>query len=356
MSDTSGSSGRIKMGKVRIGINGYGVIGKRIADAVVLQDDMELVGVTVRTPDYRLFPALKAKIPVFAVDNESKEKLINSGFKVQGVLADLLGTVDMIVDATPAGVGKENKKKYDAARVKSIFQGGEEHELTGLSFVAEANYEKAIGKESVRVVSCNTTAIVRIINSFLSHRLLEKAYIALARRGVDPVESHAKGPVGTVVLEEKIPSHQALDAKTVVPELDALTLAFAVPTTLGHLHAAFLRLKQKLTKEDVVEILKMSTRVVPIKYKDGVTAENQLVELMRDMGRTRADMWEVAFWEDSLYVGGEDVAFYYQVHNEAIVVPENIDAIRALTGIERDPKASIAKTNSSLGIVTNFNV
>lgn len=31
--------------KVKVAINGYGVIGKRVADAVVLQDDMELAGI-----------------------------------------------------------------------------------------------------------------------------------------------------------------------------------------------------------------------------------------------------------------------------------------------------------------------
>ena len=35
-----------------IGINGYGTIGKRVADAVTAQDDMKIVGVTKRTPDY----------------------------------------------------------------------------------------------------------------------------------------------------------------------------------------------------------------------------------------------------------------------------------------------------------------
>ena len=33
------------MSKIRVGVNGYGVIGRRIADAVTLRDDMELVGV-----------------------------------------------------------------------------------------------------------------------------------------------------------------------------------------------------------------------------------------------------------------------------------------------------------------------
>ncbi len=44
----------------------------------------------------------------------------------------------------------------------------------------------------------------------------------------------------------------------------------------------------------------------------------------------------------------------YRVHNEAIVIPENIDAIRALTAIEEDGQRSIAKTDTSLGITKNF--
>jgi glyceraldehyde-3-phosphate dehydrogenase (NAD(P)) len=40
--------------------------------------------------------------------------------------------------------------------------------------------------------------------------------------------------------------------------------------------------------------------------------------------------------------------------NQAIVVPETIDAIRALSGRERDGGASIAKTNAALGIGTPF--
>ena len=42
------------------------------------------------------------------------------------------------------------------------------------------------------------------------------------------------------------------------------------------------------------------------------------------------------------------------VDNQAIVIPETIDAIRALTGGERDGAASIAKTNAALGIGMGF--
>jgi glyceraldehyde-3-phosphate dehydrogenase (NAD(P)) len=39
---------------VRVAVNGYGVIGKRVADAVRMQPDMELVGVSDVVSDYRI--------------------------------------------------------------------------------------------------------------------------------------------------------------------------------------------------------------------------------------------------------------------------------------------------------------
>jgi glyceraldehyde-3-phosphate dehydrogenase (NAD(P)) len=43
-----------------------------------------------------------------------------------------------------------------------------------------------------------------------------------------------------------------------------------------------------------------------------------------------------------------------QVDNQAIVVPENIDAIRAISGVETEPAASIRKTDESLGMLREF--
>jgi len=44
----------------------------------------------------------------------------------------------------------------------------------------------------------------------------------------------------------------------------------------------------------------------------------------------------------------------YQVHNESVVVPENVDAVRALTGLESEARRSIAKTDEALGITNKF--
>jgi glyceraldehyde-3-phosphate dehydrogenase (NAD(P)) len=79
-----------------------------------------------------------------------------------------------------------------------------------------------------------------------------------------------------------------------------------------------------------------------------------VTELMRDLGRPRGDMWEVAVWEDALAADDREVYLTFQVHNDAIVVPETVDCIRALSGIERDGAASIARTDASMGIRKAF--
>ena len=43
----------------RVAINGFGTIGKRVADAVDAQDDMEIVGVTKTRPSFGCDLAVK---------------------------------------------------------------------------------------------------------------------------------------------------------------------------------------------------------------------------------------------------------------------------------------------------------
>jgi hypothetical protein len=83
-------------------------------------------------------------------------------------------------------------------------------------------------------------------------------------------------------------------------------------------------------------------------------ALNSVIELMRDLKRPRNDMWEVVVWEDALAADDHELYLAFQVHNEAITIPETVDAIRAMTGIETDAMKSIEKTNRSLGIVKSF--
>ena len=339
------------MKKIRVAVNGYGVIGKRIADAVALQNDMELVGIADVVTDWRIKAGSKNNLPVFAFDNESFEKMKVSGIDVKGTLDDLLKNVDIVCDATPKKIASLNFEQYKKAGVKSIFQGGEKHSLTGHSFVAQANYASAIGRDSTRVVSCNTTSIVRMIGALHQSRLFKKGNGVLVRRATDPWESDHSGIMNTIVPETMVPSHQGPDAQTIIPGLEITTVALVAAQTTSHFHSWHVELARPSSKEEIVSIFEKTPRVIFLRESDGLTALNHTVELMSDLGRPRGDMWEVGLWIDSLTVKDNELYFNYQVYNQAIVVPETIDAIRALAGVEKDAIASINKTNDSMGII-----
>jgi len=342
------------MEKTRVAINAYGVIGRRAADAVALQDDMELMGVADVVADYRIQMAESHGYAVYAAAPDNIGEMREAGISVRGALDDLLEEIEVVVDCTPKGIDARNKLAYEQAGVKSIFQGGAKHELTGHSFVASANYESAIGRESTRVVSCNTTATVRTLTALRDAGLLGRARGVLIRRATDPWESHLGGITNTLVLEKEIPSHQGPDAKTVVPDLDVVTMAVKAPETVGHLHYWIIDLSRESSRDEVLDAFRRTSRIAFIRASDGIAAINSTAELMKELGRPRGDMWEVALWEDVLTVEGREVYYAYQVDNQAIVVPETIDAIRALSGRERNAQASIERTNEALGVRQRF--
>lgn len=333
-----------------IAVIGYGVIGKRVADAVNVQDDMNLVGVCDIISDWRIQTGIEKGYAVFAATKEADKEMRSEGIHIAGSMQELLEQVDLVVDCTPKKIAAKNVEIYKKAGIKFIVQGGEKHETTGHSFSAENNYESAVGLNSTRVVSCNTTSILRTLTALKRVDLLDYARGTLLRRATDPWESHLGGIMNTMVPEKEIPSHQGPDAQSVDSDLDVITSAVKVPQTLSHMHYWNVKLKKKASKEEVLAALKTSTRIKLIRYDQGLVSNNTIKEMYLDMGRPWGDMYEVALWEDMLKVVGDELFYAYVVDNQAIVIPETIDAIRALTGIESDGQKSIVKTNKSLGI------
>ncbi|HPE31219.1 MAG TPA: type II glyceraldehyde-3-phosphate dehydrogenase [Parvularculaceae bacterium] len=340
--------------KVKVAIAGYGVIGKRVAAATALQDDMELAGVADVASDWRLRAAQQKGVRVFSAIDAQADAMRQAGIEIAGNLNDLLDDADIVVDCTPKRVAAKNVPLYKERKLKFIVQGGEAHEVAGHSFVAEATYESAFGKDATRVVSCNTTSIVRTLSALKRAGLLKRARGTLLRRATDPWESHEGGIMNTLVPEKHIPSHQGPDAQSVDPELDVVTMAVKVPETLAHLHFWNVELSRAAEREEILAAFRSSSRISLIKMGDGLSALNSVKELMADLGRPHDNLYEVALWEDLVTVQGTEVFYAYMVDNQAIVIPETIDAIRALTGSERDGAASIAKTNASLGIGDGF--
>tara|TARA_R110002124_G_scaffold267609_1_gene434906 strand:+ start:127 stop:1140 length:1014 start_codon:yes stop_codon:yes gene_type:complete len=333
-----------------IAVIGYGVIGKRVADAINLQDDMNLIGVCDVINDWRIQNAVRKEYNIYAATSEAADKMKSEGILVKGNMQQLLKKADLVVDCTPKKIAAQNVTIYREQNIKFILQGGEKHETTGHSFSAENNYQSAINLNATRVVSCNTTSILRTLSALKRADLLDYARGTLLRRATDPWESHLGGIMNTMVPEKDIPSHQGPDAKSVDPDLDVITSAVKVPETLSHMHYWNVKLKKQVTKEEVLNAFKTSSRIKLIRYDQGLVSNNTIKEMFMDMGRPWGDMYEVALWEDMLKVVGDELFYAYVVDNQAIVIPETIDAIRALTGIETDAAKSIAKTNKSLGI------
>jgi glyceraldehyde-3-phosphate dehydrogenase (NAD(P)) len=338
------------MSKVKVAINGYGTIGKRVADAVTCQDDMEIVGVVKTKPSFEARIAVERGYPLYAPDSEKQEIFEKAGISTAGILDELLDIADIVVDCTPGGVGETYKKEYIKHNIKAIWQGGEEHELAGFSFNAEANYADAVGRDFVRVVSCNTTGLTRVLYPLDKSFSIKKVRVTLMRRSADPGDSK-NGPINAIVPNPiTLPSHHGPDVNTIMPDLKISTVAVKLPTTIMHFHALNIELEQKASEEDVISLFESRPRIRLVTGNDKVKSTAEAMEYARDLGRPRGDMWENIVWKDSISFYDGELYFFQAIHQESDVVPENIDAIRAMTELESDGETSIAKTNRALGI------
>ena len=110
---------------IKVAINGYGTIGKRVADAVAAQKDMKVIGVSKTRPNAEAFVAKQRGYPLYIADLSKKAAFEKAGLKVAGSVEDMCKAADIIVDATPGDVGATNKPLYEKVGKKALWQGGE---------------------------------------------------------------------------------------------------------------------------------------------------------------------------------------------------------------------------------------
>jgi glyceraldehyde-3-phosphate dehydrogenase (NAD(P)) len=335
---------------VRVAVNGYGTIGKRVADAVAKQSDMTLVGVAKTRPSFEARLAAESGYPLYVAGDGDPAAFEKAGVPAAGRLDDLLREVDVVIDAAPDKVGKENARLYAKAGVRAIFQGGEKSDVAEVSFSALANYAAAKGRKTVRVVSCNTTGLARAAAVLTARWEVEHWEAAIVRRAADPAES-SRGPINGILPSFQLPSHHGHDVNTIFPKLHISTTAVVVPTTLMHVHVNYVRFGRGPTSvAEVLEAFRSSPRFHLFAGWEGVLGTPQVMEYARDRGLGRADMMENVLWEDGVRLEGSDATFYQAIHQESIVIPENIDAVRAMFDLAPDAAHSIALTDRSLGL------
>lgn len=338
------------MSKVRVGVVGYGTIGTRLADGVARQKDMELVGVADVAPTLAVRALKEIGMPykLFCAVPDAANSFDAAGIPISGMLDDLLGKVEVVLDATSAGIGAKNKELYKKYGVKAIFQGGEKYEVADVFFHGYANYEKGIGKDFLKLTSCNTTGLIRAIDCLDRTVGIGKVAMTIIRRCADPGDTY-RGYVDLAKVEP-VPSHQATDLMLIMPHIKATGLLVHVPTTHGHIINIMATPKAQITKEQILDEFRAHPRIRVVRISDGFCSNTALFKYARYLLNPRADMYEIAVFEETIDFSGCDIMFAINISQEAVVIPETIDGVRACMKMQTNPLEAVGLTNKYLGL------
>ncbi len=336
-----------------VGINGFGTIGRRIATAAQRQKDIWVKGVASTSPSWKTQHAAM-NLPFFVSlknygENDSEnfkkstDSFLNYGIKPKGTIFDLLDDVDLIVDATPKRVGEMNKERVYSKKnhLHVIFQGGENGEVARITFNAHINYEDAIGEQFIRIPSCNTTAMLRYLKSLKDIAKVDNVFVNLIKRGADPADP-GQGPINDYVPSE-IPSHHTEDAVAVDPSWKGklITHSVKVPVTLMHMHNV-IATGDFPSRDKILESFYDNPRMIVVGGHNGIPTAAEIFDANK-----REDLHQIIILEKTLHLHNNILIFSAYCHQEADVIPENIDAIRASLGFD-GPLESLTRTNKYL--------
>ena len=340
------------MKTARVAVVGFGVIGQRLADGVARQQDMELLGVVdvVPTLSTRALAELGMPYRLFVAESGQRPAFDDAGIPVSGTLDELLGEVDIVLDSTPGGVGRKNKELYAARRVKAVFQGGEKNDIADVFFHGYANYERGLGQDYLKLTSCNTTGLIRAVDCLDRAVGVSRVIVTIVRRVADPGDTH-RGLVD-VAQVDPVPSHQAVDLMTIMPHIEATGLLVHVPTSHGHIIHVIATLEHDMTAEHALELFTAHPRMRVVRIGDGFNSNAALFRYARDLGHKRADMYEIAVFEETIVTSGREIMFAINIPQEAVVTPETMDAIRAALELQSDRLEAVGLTNTYLDLGT----
>ncbi len=338
------------MEKVRVGVAGYGTIGQRLADGVDLQDDMELVGVADVKPTLGIRALAERGMPynLFAAIPGAAADLAAAGIPVSGEFDDLLTSVDVMLDATGAGIGAKNKEKYVEHGLKAVFQGGESGKIADV-FFHNANYAKGVGQDFLKLTSCNTSGLIRAVAGLDRAFGVERVAITIIRRVADPGDTY-RGLVDVLEMDP-IPNHQAVDLMEIMPQVKATGLLVHTPVTHGHIITIVATPKERATKDAVLGAFEDDPRVRVVKIADGFNSNTSLFQYGRMLGKPRGDLYEIGLFDETIGMSGDDIMFAINIPQESVVIPETMDAIRASVPMQTEVAEATALTNTYLGLV-----
>ncbi|HJU34441.1 MAG TPA: type II glyceraldehyde-3-phosphate dehydrogenase [Nitrososphaera sp.] len=316
---------------VRVFINGYGNIGRRLASSLAADKEIQLVGVAKYSIDDKVKEALENHYDVY-VPKEVIGNFNESGYKVTGSIEEAIKRCDIVVDAAKEGVGYDNKKNYyEPLNKPAIFQGGEERNgkraVADMIHNSRVNYDKAVGQTYVIQGSCNVSGMGRMMQPLIQNYgdNITRFDIELVRRWADLEDTKA---VKDSIEWDRNPHHQD-DVKDFIPKANLYVDAFKVPSRMMHLHHMIVRFRDGITptKDQILECFRDEFGVAVISSAKGT---GDIRKKALELGFPHGDTNMVHIHQDILRVQDDTVKIAYSDDQTGMVIPENYILIQSM--------------------------
>jgi glyceraldehyde-3-phosphate dehydrogenase (NAD(P)) len=308
---------------VKVFINGYGNIGRRIATAFSQDKEIQFIGVGKYSVDDRVKDAVDRNFPLYVPAN-MVSKFKEKGFPVSGNISNAIMESDIVIDAAKDGYGYDNKVNlYEPLNKAAIFQGGEDS--TGVKKVADVihnsrvNYKDMFKKKYVIQGSCNVSGMGRILQPMIEKYGSEiKRYdVTLIRRSADLEDLKV---VKDSIEWDKNPHHQD-DVKSFLPTVNLYVEAYKVPSRMMHLHQMTVRFKSAAPdKESFLDIYEKEFGVAILSNARGT---GDIRKKAIDLGFEHGDTNMVHIHSDTIRTQDDTLKLLYSDDQTGMVIPEN---------------------------------
>jgi len=337
------------MHKINVGLVGYGSQGRRIAEAISIQKDMKLAGICLKEPDLSAHIAAMKQLPIYVISQKDTQRFRRRKIEVEGSISDFLSKVDVIIDATPANVGKKNKEIF-YSKHKAIFQAGEPFDVADIPvFISKIKYKEAKKARYVRIPTPYTVALIRVLEPINTKFCVKEISCTLIRVGSEPMQA-SLGPVDTIIPDSTSTLQLIRDEIQHVMPKPIVLSSFMVPSILLSVESIVVSLQKKASLDDVKEVLRKNARTIIVKGEEGLHSTDSIFEYMRRVGRSSGDIYEVCIWDEQTEIIDGKLKIVQAFDPHCVQTPEVIDAIRALGGEEKMDE-SFNQTNKALRIL-----
>ena len=308
---------------VKVFINGYGNIGRRIATAFSQDKEIQFIGVGKYSVDNRVKDAVDRNFPLYVPAN-MVSKFKEKGFPVSGNISNAIMESDIVIDAAKDGYGYDNKVNlYEPLNKAAIFQGGEDS--TGVKKVADVihnsrvNYKDMFKKKYVIQGSCNVSGMGRILQPMIEKygSEIERYDVTLIRRSADLEDLKE---VKDSIEWDKNPHHQD-DVKSFLPTVNLYVEAYKVPSRMMHLHQMTVRFKSAAPdKESILDIYEKEFGVAILSNARGT---GDIRKKAIDLGFEHGDTNMVHIHSDTIRTQDDTLKLLYSDDQTGMVIPEN---------------------------------